>query len=94
MIEVLSGPAPSQEIPAVEVSSYPSPLDPVFNVSRVCAYVREGQVFTVRDVVPACRMSLETATGAALLYAEKMGLCRIYVQAPIGAPMGEPAALS
>lgn len=83
MIEVLFSPAPADEVPAIEVTSYPSPLDPALNLTRVCAYVREGNALAVRDVVSACRISLETGTAAALRYAERMCLTKVYVLSAI-----------
>ncbi len=82
MIEILSGPAPAGELPAIEVTCFSSPLGEAFAVARVCAYEREGATLTVREIVPACRMSLETATRAAELYAAQRGVPRIYVQTP------------
>lgn len=83
MIELIFGPAPCDESPALEVTSYPSPLDPAFTMSRVCVYEGLDRSRSVTELVPACRMKLDDAIEAAFRHAERVGWSRIYVQCPL-----------
>lgn len=94
MIEVIFGPAPAGEIPAIEVTNYPSPLDTAFNLSRVCLYEREGVTLTITELMPAGRLCLDEAIEEACTQAEKRGCGRIYVQSSIGSPALHPPCVT
>lgn len=94
MIEVVFGPAPAGEIPAIEVTNYPSPLDAAFNLSRVCLYQREGDALVITELIPASRLCLDEAIEEACAHAERRGCPRIYVQSTIGSPGLHPPCVT
>lgn len=90
MIEIILGPAPAGEIPAIEVTDYPSPLDSAFSLSRVCLYERAGGDLKITELSPAGRWCLDEAIEEACTEAERRGHRRIYVQSAIASPRLHP----
>lgn len=94
MIEVVFGPAPAEEFPAIEVTNYPSPLDAAFNLSRVCLYQREGDSLEITELIPAGRLCLDDAIEQACAQAEQRGCRRIYVQSAFGSTRLHPPCVT
>lgn len=94
MIEVVFGSAPAHEIPAIEVTNYPSPLDTAFNLARVCLYERVGPALVITELAPSGEMGLDEAIEAACTQAEKRGCSRIYVQSTIVSPALHPPCVT
>ena len=80
MIEIIEGRPPADELPIIEVISYPSPMNESVTISCVSTREQEGMSVVFKDIVNKEKIPFDEALEIAKKLALEVGWNRIYAE--------------
>ena len=78
MIKIIPGVAPEDELPTIELHTFPSPKDPTTRLATAVVAKQEGDRACFTTILNRAEMNDEDALEAVKVYAKKCGADRIY----------------